>query len=222
MRFLIKYLILSALFFTLFELKAQIKPILIENDTSVINKSSFKVYKLFDEKDIKEENKKLKQNVNIGDIAWVQPYQNADTLILMSNNCAVKVMPNGTIFYDREYVRSNYKNIKLLTEIKYLEYKIFRKESKYMGVQPEYIQKKEKIKVNNYNLIVDIKKPLGCGSCGNNPVTIKDKMGKTLLFKNIQNLTIFECDIDNDKKNEIYVASYDMCEGTLVVYQVVE
>ena len=222
MKFLNKYLILSILFFVLIELKAQIKPILVENDTSIINKTSLKVYKLFDEKAIEAENTRLKQNVRIGDIAYINPYQKGDTLTIISNNCTAKIMPNGIVFYDREYLRSKSLNIKSLKEIKYLEYKTFRKESKYMGVQPEYIQKKEKIKVNNYNLIVDIKNPLGCGSCGNNPITIKDKLGKTLLFKNIQNVTIFECDIDNDKKNEIYVVSYYACGGKLVVYQVIE
>ena len=92
MKFLNKYLILSTLLFGIVELKAQLKPILLEKDTSIINKSSFKVYKIFDEKNL------IDYQIHNLVVKNIYAYQKADTLILTADNVEIKITANGAFF----------------------------------------------------------------------------------------------------------------------------
>ena len=216
MNFLNKYLILSILVLGIVELKAQLKPILVEKDTSIINKSSFKVYKIFDEKNLRD------YQIHNLVVKNIYAYQKADTLILTADNVEIKITANSAFFSKIEDKRAYYKKNDTLRKPKIISYKTLKQNFHSFPSPPYYIEKKEQIKVNNYNLIIDRKKPPGCGVAGNNPFTIKDKQGKILSFRSIQNLSIFEFDIDKDKKNEIYIASYHACDSEIVVYQIVE
>ncbi len=58
-----------------------------------------------------------------------------------------------------------------------------------------------------------------CGDTGHNPLKIVRK-GKNLEFPYLRNILMFEYDIDQDGKKEIYLFDYACCENELTIYKI--
>lgn len=79
-------------------------------------------------------------------------------------------------------------------------------------IRDEIIPSKE------FKIIVHRQK-LQCNDTGNNPLTIEYK-GKTLSIANLKNIQVFEYDADKNGRNEIYIISFQSCDGRYKILKV--
>ena len=180
----------------------------ILNDTSIINSSSFKAYKLFSEKDVKDQLIKVDLSSKIG------IYGKLNMLIIMVGEIEINITVDGSHIFKLS------KGINDYQKVDYIQYKGNREFIIKNGLQePFYKLEKVKIKMGTHNLIIDRKK-MSCDDTGNNPLTLIDKSNKKIMFKNIKNLIVFEYDIDNDGVKEIYIIDYIICQSKITMYSV--
>ena len=79
-------------------------------------------------------------------------------------------------------------------------------------------ERDDKYKSNEFNIVVHRKKAK-CQDTGNNPITI-DFEGHKLELNNLKNVQIFEFDSNNDGKNELYIISYESCDGLVQILRI--
>lgn len=185
-----------------------IKPILVLNDTSIINNTDVKVYLLFDSYD------SLNRHIRFGEnLDGYIPVCKNDFLTIHIGSINFTITSSGIRVCEQIDTICNQKiNVTGYTTNRKV------KELKNGDFDITYEIEKKYYKSRFGKLQVD-RKLMRCDDTGRNPVTIF-RNGKTLVFKDIGNLLFFEFDNDNDGKNELYLLNYFVCQEHLLIYKI--
>jgi len=180
----------------------------ITSDTSIINLTDLKVYLLFDQYD------KKNKVVNFGeDLFRGGKICTGKELTIQIGAINFLIKENGLEIHetierrcDKELESIKYGINRVVKELENGEWDV-----KYVYDTIDHKSSLGKIEV--------IRKKLKCVDTGRNPLKIH-RNGKTLEFKDIDNLQFFEYDLDNDGNKGLYVLTYQSCNGLLKIYEV--
>jgi hypothetical protein len=181
---------------------------LVNKDTSIINNTDLKVYKLFDTRDSINDFLKYTDclfgkievcinqylTIHIRPLNFCIKQNGIDISETVDTTCSKKI--NYHIFECNRIITEHEDgNIDVSYEL----------EKKYFTLQIG------KIEVE--------RKQMRCDDTGYNPITIA-RNNKTLYFKDIGNLIFFEFDTNKDGINELYILNYFSCMGHLEIYKI--
>ncbi|KOY86640.1 hypothetical protein AD998_11250 [bacterium 336/3] len=189
------------------------KPILLENDTSIINKSKWKVYNVFDSKKCKLEGFQIK-----GDqICNPKVYVNKDSSITLVSQLWNFVIKTDNVYIYQHLPRSFYKK-----ETSAREFRVNREGVPDGQGGIKFIYDPDIMNFNStFGKIQVYRTHFGCDDTGRNPLKIVNEKS-SLYFKNIGNLLFFEYDLDNNKQKELYVINFHCCTQRIKIYRVVK
>ncbi len=187
-----------------------IKQSLIQNDTSIINNTDLKIYRLFDTRDSASGIRYFNYPLEMG------------THICNNNNNNLTVNTGGVLFTiqreglhieqkkdticKKEIKSTCFKTHRITTTLKSGDFYIsYDTTKKYFATQIG------KMKISPTSL--------GCDDTGRNPFKIT-RNGKSIYFKDIGNLTFFEYDIEKDGMKELYILNSFSCRGRLEIYKI--
>ncbi|MCF6364717.1 MAG: hypothetical protein L3J35_00795 [Bacteroidales bacterium] len=127
----------------------------------------------------------------------------------------IYIFSDSVIVKKKENVLKRYtdtlKTIGYRTNVMYFENDSGYMDAKEIFDTTEYIFNNVKAEV--------IQQGTRCNDTGNNSVKLIYKSG-TVLFNNMNNIKIFETDINKDGKNEIYIINFSCCDGKLKIYKI--
>lgn len=80
------------------------------------------------------------------------------------------------------------------------------------------LDQKETLEFEKGTVNIDFK-GLGCMDSGINSFTLKNEQG-VLALKDLANIQVFEFDLDDNGKKEVYLVSYTICIGHMEIYKI--
>jgi hypothetical protein len=180
---------------------------LVHNDTSIINNTDLKIYRLFDTRDSTHAGKSyypFDGGVKTCNDNGVTIHYGPTNFIIKSNGIEVTAT--------RDTICS-----KGITEYRFGGSRRI-KQLKDGSVDAYYDLEKKYIKTQIGKIEVSPQQ-FHCDDTGNNPFRI-ERNGKSIYFKDGGNLLFFEYDSDNDGKKELFILNYHSCMAHIELYKI--
>ena len=191
----------------------------LENDPSIINDTNLKVYLLF------YQNSRENRLVPFGEELYSTPkiYKNKEGVLIIEYPATTfLIRPNGVEIKKIREAHNTQEAVRLKEiEAKWYTTAVHVERLPNGEFSKKYEDGKVSHKIEFGEFEVDRKREPQCDDTGTNPITIY-RNNKKLAFRNIRNLGVFECDIDDDGKCELFILSFACCEGLLTIYKVTE
>lgn len=180
----------------------------VKSDTSVINETSLRVYKLYDSRDsgYPRHRPEYLHSIRVCNNGGIRIHAGIMLFDITPGGVVVQQHPD-TICGGRMNVHSCTTNRIV-------------KENKDGEIEISYLLRKNKFPAQAGTVEIE-QKQMRCDDTGYNPVKIT-RDGKSIYFKDAGNVILFEYDVDGNGTKEIYLINYFSCMGWLQIYKITE